>query len=220
MADPMSIDLGVDDVEHQLDGARVLLRVGADTATMHLGAIGDAAVEAAVAAARAALDAGATLEQAARAGEQVGEIPHRCQRLTAPDGVLVIDDTLAETTEEVRRSLKVLADATRSVTRSFAVIGELRTSPADWFDDHDGLGRLAVRLDIDQLIVVGHGARHASTAAGLEGSWDGESILVDDVPGAYDELRARLRPGDAVLVSAAALTPLNALITRLTEEPA
>lgn len=216
----MSSALAVDDVRHHLEGAVVELRRGSAATTMRLEAIGDAAVMAAVDAAAAALDAGATLEDAARAGERVGEVSGRCRRILTADGVTVIDDTAATRPEEVRRSLKVLADATRGRTRSFAVLGELVSEPADWFDDHDGLGRLVVRLDVTQLIVVGHGARHTGTAAGLEGSWDGESILVDGIDQAYDELRTRIRQGDAVLVSAAGVSPLAHLVARLTEETA
>ncbi len=212
--------LVVDDVEHRLDGALVMLRQASATALMRVDGIGDAAVAAAVDAATAALAAGATLDEAARAGERVGEIPGRCRRIRTAAGVVVIDDTAARHPEEVRRSLKVLADATRGRGRSFAVLGELESELGEWFDDHDGLGRLVVRLDITQLVAVGHGARHTSTAAGLEGSWDGESILVDDIDRAYDELRARLGPGDAVLVSAAGISPLAALVARLTEETA
>lgn len=216
----MTAALVVDDVEHRLDGARVTIRGAEGSTVMTLDAIGDAAVDAAVEAARAALESGATLEEAARAGERVGDIPGRCRRIRTADGITIIDDTAATTATEVRRSLKVLADATRGVARSFAVVGELVSEQAEWFDDHDQLGRLVVRLDIGQLIVIGHGARHTSTAAGLEGSWDGESLLVDDVDAAYDELRARLAPGDAVLVSAAGVSPLATLIARLTEETA
>lgn len=212
--------LVVDDVEHRLDGARVALRRGDDTAIMTLDALGDAAVESALRAVAVALDAGASLEEAARSAAATPEVPGRCARIRTADGVIVLDDTAARTAVEVRRSLKVLADATRGITRSFAVVGELVSEPSDWFDDHDQLGRLVVRLDVSQLIVVGHGARHTATAAGLEGSWDGESLLVDDVAAAYDELRARLRPGDAVLVTAAGISPLAALIARLTEDTA
>ena len=67
-------------------------------------------------------------------------------------------------------------------------------------------------------IVVGHGARHTATAAGLEGSWDGESVLVADLDEAYAVLRSHLRPGDALLISAAARTPLADLVDRLTQE--
>lgn len=216
----MSTSLTIIDVVHSLDGATVELSRGDERATMSLDALGDAAVDAALAVVEAALRAGSSLDEAVLSGAQQPEIAGRCRRRATPQNITVLDDTGATTATEVRRSLKVLADATRGVTRSFAVVGELVTEPTDWFDDHDQLGRLVVRLDISQLIVVGHGARHTATAAGLEGSWDGESLLVDDVDAAYDELRARLRPGDAVLVTAAGISPLDALIARLTEDTA
>lgn len=220
MADPVSADLVVDDVAHSLDGARVALRHGEERVTMRLSALGDAVVETALTVVIDALASGSTLDEARAAGERQVEVPGRCQRKDTPGGVVILDDTAATTALEVRRSLKVLADATRGVTRSFVVMGELVSDPADWFDDHDQLGRLVVRLDVSQLVVIGHGARHTSTAAGLEGSWDGESLLVADPDAAYDELRARLRPGDAVLVTAAGVSPLAPLIARLTEETA
>lgn len=216
----MSTSLTIIDVVHSLDGATVELSRGDERATMSLDALGDAAVDAALAVVEAALRAGSSLDEAVLSGAQQPEIAGRCRRRATPQGITVLDDTGATTATEVRRSLKVLADATRGVTRSFAVVGELVSEPTDWFDDHDQLGRLVVRLDISQLIVVGHGARHTATAAGLEGSWDGESILVDDLDAAYDELRARLRPGDAVLVTAAGISPLAPLIARLTEDTA
>lgn len=216
----MSTSLTIIDVVHSLDGATVELSRGDERVTMRLAALGDAAVDAALAVVEAALRAGSSLDEAVLSGARQPEIAGRCRRLMTPHGVIVLDDTAATTAVEVRRSLKVLADATRGITRSFAVVGELVSEPSDWFDDHDQLGRLVVRLDVSQLIVVGHGARHTATAAGLEGSWDGESLLVDDVAAAYDELRARLRPGDAVLVTAAGISPLAALIARLTEDTA
>jgi UDP-N-acetylmuramyl pentapeptide synthase len=214
----MNAVLVVDDVENSLDGARVWLRLGDELAVLQLDAIGDLAVERALRSVEEALASGMRLADAISAGESIQDIPRRCQRRRLGNGVTLIDDTEAVMAADVRRSLKVLADVTRGTTRSFAVVGEMRSEPNEWFDDHDQLGRLVVRLDISQFIVVGQGARHASTAAGLEGSWDGESILVDDVNAAYDELRNRLRPGDVVLISAAGVTPLDTLLERLTEE--
>ncbi|MCA1943254.1 MAG: UDP-N-acetylmuramoylalanyl-D-glutamate--2,6-diaminopimelate ligase, partial [Yonghaparkia sp.] len=130
-------------------------------------------------------------------------------------GALLIDDAAASTPVEARAALRVLADIARDRRRSFAVMGELDTSPADWFDEHDALGRIVVRLDVSQLIVIGHGARHLHNAAGLEGSWDGESMLVDTLDDAYDVLRARLDPEDVVLVTAGARTALGDLVDRL-----
>ena len=138
-------------------------------------------------------------------------------RRVLPNGAVLLDDTASRTALDVRASLRVLADLTRERGRSMAVLGELDSEPHEWFDDHDALGRIIVRLDVAQLVVVGHGARHIHNAAGLEGSWDGESILVETLEQAYDVVRAQVDEGDVVLVSAASRTPLAPLVERLLE---
>jgi UDP-N-acetylmuramoyl-tripeptide--D-alanyl-D-alanine ligase len=82
-------------------------------------------------------------------------------------------------------------------------------------EEHDRLGRLAVRLNIGKLVVVGERARHIHLAAGLEGSWDGESVLVSDADEAYDLLRDDLREGDVVLVKSSKSAGLRFLGDRL-----
>ncbi|MCL1801721.1 MAG: UDP-N-acetylmuramoyl-tripeptide--D-alanyl-D-alanine ligase, partial [Promicromonosporaceae bacterium] len=67
---------------------------------------------------------------------------------------------------------------------------------------HDEIGRLAVRLGIDKLFVVGSGAQGAHLAAVQEGSWDGESQYFPDLETARAEIPALLQPGDVVLVKA------------------
>ena len=90
-----------------------------------------------------------------------------------------------------------------------AELGEYAT------EEHDRLGRLVVRLNIGQLVVVGAEARAIHQAASLEGSWDGESVFVADVDAAYDLLRAQLRPGDVVLVKSSKSAGLRHLGDRL-----
>ena len=84
-------------------------------------------------------------------------------------------------------------------------------------EEHDRIGRLVVRLNIQKLIVVGHGARHIHNAAGLEGSWDGESMLVATADEAYDRIRDDLRVGDVVLVKSSKSANLRFLGDRIGE---
>jgi len=112
-------------------------------------------------------------------------------------------------------ALKLIAQIAGTEHRSLAVLGELSTDAADWRDEHDRIGRLVVRLNVGQLVVVGDGARHIHNAAGLEGSWDGESQLVDGPDTAYDLLREELRAGDVVLIGSSVLMPLDSVATRL-----
>jgi len=208
----------VDDVVHRLDGSRVWIRTGDEQVELALDAVGQAAVDAAMAIVEAGLGAGLTLDTAARSAERsITDIPGRTSRRQLANGAVLLDDTAAATALDVRASLRVLADIVRDRARSIVVLGELASEPADWFDDHDALGRIIVRLDVSQLVVVGEGARHIHNAAGLEGSWDGESILVGTLEQAYDVVRAQVDEGDVVLVSAASRTPLNDLVDRLLE---
>lgn len=205
----------VDDVRHRVTGTVVDLRIGAASYELALPVLGDEAVDRAVDVLTASLAAGDTIEVALVAAAALEPIPGRLVPRRTASGALLIDDAAAASPLEARAALRVLADIARDRGRSFAVMGELDTSPADWFDEHDALGRIVVRLDVSQLIVIGHGARHLHNAAGLEGSWDGESVLVDSLDDAYDVLRARLEPEDVVLVTAGARTALGDLVDRL-----
>lgn len=217
----MTPALVVDDVAHRADGSRLWLRAADEQIELALDAVGQAPVDAAVALITERLAVGETLAAAAAAAASaITDIPGRTARKTLPSGALLLDDSASATALEVRASLRVLADITRDGARSFVVLGELDSEPAEWFDDHDALGRIIVRLDVSQLIVVGDGARHIHNAAGLEGSWDGESILVDTLEQAYDVVRAQVEEGDVVLVSAASRTPLHQLVSRLLEADA
>jgi UDP-N-acetylmuramoyl-tripeptide--D-alanyl-D-alanine ligase len=104
---------------------------------------------------------------------------------------------------------------TYGTTRAVAVLGEMTVDDAESREEHDRIGRLVVRLNVGKLIVVGHGARHIHNAAGLEGSWDGESVLVDSAEEAYDLLDNELRDGDVVLVKSSKAAGLGFLGDRL-----
>ena len=67
---------------------------------------------------------------------------------------------------------------------------------------HDAIGRLAVRLGVDRLVVVGEQAAALHAGAVAEGSRGEESVLVPDVDAAVEVVTAGLRPGDVVLVKA------------------
>jgi UDP-N-acetylmuramoyl-tripeptide--D-alanyl-D-alanine ligase len=57
-----------------------------------------------------------------------------------------------------------------------------------------------VRLNIDQLVVVGVGAKLIHMGAAQEGSWDGESKFFESIDEALAYVRGMLRSNDIVLV--------------------
>lgn len=131
------------------------------------------------------------------------------------DGVVVINDAYNASPDSMAAALKTLAQVTAPDQRSVAVLGEMAELGEFSDEEHDRIGRLVVRLNIRKLVVVGHAARHIHNAAGLEGSWDGESVLVADADEAYDVLREELRPGDVVLVKSSGSAGLRFLGDRV-----
>ncbi|MBB5955716.1 UDP-N-acetylmuramoyl-tripeptide--D-alanyl-D-alanine ligase [Saccharothrix tamanrassetensis] len=160
----------------------------------------------ALTAAAIALELGATPEQVAQAlGKAERVSAHRMAVTERPDGVTVINDAYNANPESVRAALKSLATISRATTparRSWAVLGVMAELGADHVRAHDEIGRLAVRLDIDKLVVVGPDARPMYQGAHLEGSWGEEAVLVPDAAAAVELLRDQVRPGDVVLVKA------------------
>jgi UDP-N-acetylmuramoyl-tripeptide--D-alanyl-D-alanine ligase len=147
--------------------------------------------------------------------------PWRMELHERPDGVTVINDAYNANPDSMRAALKLLASVGRNrgpSTRTVAVLGEMLELGAESQTEHDALGRLAVRLDIGQLLVVGEGARPIHLGASLEGSWGGESVFVPDQDAALAWLREQVGPGDVVLFKASRAAALERLATALLDD--
>lgn len=204
----------LDDVQHGPHGSVIDVIVHDHARTVTLPGLGVEVVRRAVDQLESALREGIELD-AAIAALVISDVPGRTFRLRARDGALLLDDTAAVSPEDVRASLRVLADLGRSGLRTIAVVGPLAVTERNRLDEHDALGRIVVRLDVRQLVVVGHDARHLHMAASLEGSWDGESVLMDDARSAYDFVRATSGPDAVILISGGAGVDLPDLVERL-----
>ena len=174
------------------------------------------------AAAAAALALDVPLADVARGlAEAVPVSRWRMERHVRSDGVVVVNDAYNASPDAMRAALRTLAVLGRApgAGRTVAVLGEMRELGDAAQDEHDAIGRLVVRLGIAQLVVVGEQARPLHLGACLEGSWDGESVLVPDAAAAVDLLRGRLAPGDVVLVKAARAAGLERVADALLAEP-
>ena len=127
--------------------------------------------------------------------------PWRMEVHESPSGIVVVNDAYNANPESMRAALKSLA-AMAAGRRTWAVLGEMRELGDDSVEEHDAIGRLAVRLDISRLVCVGDGTRVMHLGASNEGSWGNESIHVADIDAAIALLHEELRPGDVVLVKA------------------
>ncbi len=140
--------------------------------------------------------------------------PWRMEVRQRPDGVVVVNDAYNANPDSVRAALKALVELGRG-RRTWAVLGEMRELGADSPAEHDAIGRLAVRLDVSRLVVVGEGARPMHLGASLEGSWGEESVHVPDVEAAVELLVGTVSPGDVVLVKASRAVGLERVAAAL-----
>ena len=139
----------------------------------------------------------------------------RMELLQGPDGVTVINDAYNASPDSTAAALRTLAQVVRPGERTVAVLGEMAELGEFSVEEHDTIGRLVVRLNIGLLVVVGRGAMPIHQAATLEGSWDGESVFIEDVDDAVRALQELVRPGDVVLVKSSKSAGLRFLGDRL-----
>ena len=178
--------------------------------------LGEHHVMNALAAASVALELGVPLDDIVTALESIERAERWRMEVLQPGGdVTVINDGYNASPDSTAAALKTLAQIVEPGQRSVAVLGEMNALGELADEEHDRIGRLVVRLNIQKLVVVGHRARHIHNAAGLEGSWDGESVLVETNDEAYDLLRDELRAGDVVLVKSSNAAGLRHLGDRI-----
>jgi UDP-N-acetylmuramoyl-tripeptide--D-alanyl-D-alanine ligase len=198
------------------------LVTAAGRAHVHLKLLGEHQAGNAAAAAAVALSLGMGLDDVAAALSAATNTSRwRMEQHERADGVLVVNDAYNANPDSMRAALKALAAIARGRgpgTRSVAVLGEMRELGESSREEHDAVGRLAVRLDISQLVVVGEPARPIHLGACLEGSWGEESVFVTDNDEALAWLRDHLRPGDVVLVKASRAAALERVAEALVEE--
>jgi UDP-N-acetylmuramoyl-tripeptide--D-alanyl-D-alanine ligase len=143
----------------------------------------------------------------------------RMEITDAPAGFTVINDSYNANPDSMRAALKALVAIGRARgARTWAVLGEMRELGAASEAEHDAIGRLAVRLDVNRLVAVGEAARPTHLGAALEGSWGEESVYAENIDSAVELLRRELRPGDVVLVKASRGASLDRLAAALLGE--
>ena len=173
-----------------------------------------------LAAATAALAAGVDLATIAQVMPEIAPASaHRMARTDRDDGITVIDDAYNANPESMRAGLKTLTMLGRNTgRRTWAILGPMLELGDQHAKEHILLGETVVRLNIDQLVVVGADARALYTGAINEGSWGDEVDHVLSNDEAFDLLTERAQPGDIIFVKGSNGTRLWELADRLTTE--
>ncbi len=205
-------------IEVTIRGTTFDLHVDDKVHTVTLNILGEHQVMNALAAIRVATLLGIDIAAAISALEAMPLAERwRMQLLTGPNGSLIINDAYNASPDSTRAALQTLATLGRQGHRTIAVLGEMAELGAQAAEQHDAVGRIAVRLNIDQVIVVGDRAKLIHMGASQEGSWDGESKFFTSIDEALEHVRGLLGSGDIVLVKSSKSAELRHLGDALAE---
>jgi UDP-N-acetylmuramoyl-tripeptide--D-alanyl-D-alanine ligase len=153
------------------------------------------------------------LEEMALAERWRMQLSHRA------DGLTLINDAYNASPDSLKAAVQTLAELGRQTgKKTVAVIGEMAELGEYSVAEHDAIGRLVVRLNLGQLVVIGAGAKMVHMGASLEGSWDGESKYFEQISEAEAYLREMLTGEEIVLVKSSKSANLRYLGDALLEE--
>ncbi len=205
------------DVEVTADGTRAELVVDGERLTLRLQVLGEHHVMNALAALAAATALGVPAADAVGRLETV-EIAERWRmQPMGSERVRILTDAYNASPDSMAAALRTLAQITRPGERTVAVLGAMSELGEYSDDEHDRIGLLAVRLNIQRIVVVGAAARRMYLEAIAQGSWDGEAVFFPDADAAFAYLSDELRDGDRVLVKSSNSAGLRFLGDRLGE---
>lgn len=221
-ADVRALDVRLD----ELGRGRFVLTAGGAAAEVALRLVGAHHVSNALATAAVALECGLPLPAVAESLSAASAVSRwRMETTERPDGVLVINDAYNANPESMRAALSALAAVheARGATgaRSFAVLGQMAELGDDAPAEHESVGRLAARLGVSRVIVVGEQARPIARGAVLEGSDRGAATTatwVQDAGEAIAVLRQELQPGDVVVVKASRAASLERVALAIADD--
>ena len=211
-------DVRASDIEASLAGTSFVLHLPHEApAPVHFKVLGEHHVMNALAAAAVGRALGFPSSLIIQALEAVERAEHWRMELMGGNGVTVINDAYNASPDSMAAALKTLVLVAGTQNRTIAVLGEMAELGEFSGEEHDRIALLVVRLNINELVVVGAGARRLHISAMNEGSWDGESKYFETQDEAYDYLSGLLTVGDIVLVKSSNAGNLRFLGDRLGE---
>lgn len=212
-----SADVRAHDIQVSASGTSCVIEVAGERLPLRLRVLGAHHVSNALAAIASAFVLGVAPADAIARLETV-EIAERWRmQPLGNDRVRIINDAYNASPDSMAAALRTLAQITGPDERTVAVLGAMNELGESAGEEHDRIGLLAVRLNIQRIVVVGPEARRLYLAAVGEGSWNSEAVHLPDQDAAFEYLRTELRDGDRVLVKSSNSVGLRHLGDRLGE---
>jgi UDP-N-acetylmuramoyl-tripeptide--D-alanyl-D-alanine ligase len=199
------------DIEQSVTAEGFALRfelvAGAERCPIQLRLAGRHNVINALAAAAAARAAGASLEAIAHGLAAVRAVKGRLQRIAAPNGSWLIDDSYNANPSSLRAALELLHDLEGP---KWLVLGDMGELGEFSQQSHVEAGALARASGVARLFAAGPMSAHAAEAFGRGAEW------FPDVEGLIRRVAAELEPGTTVLIKGSRMNRLERVVEALT----
>jgi UDP-N-acetylmuramoyl-tripeptide--D-alanyl-D-alanine ligase len=193
--------------------ASFTLRTAGGTERVELAIPGEHMASNALAAAACGVALGLTPGECAAALKEARVSAWRMETYRGAGGITVVNDAYNANPASMAAALKTARWMAGG--RCLAVLGEMAELGAIADQEHERVGELAARLGIDELVVVGLGARRIAVGAVREGVEADRVTVVDGLEQALGAVRAAVRPGDVVLVKGSRVAGLERLAEAL-----
>lgn len=126
-----------------------------------------------------------------------------------------VDHAASPRGDDLVALLKLASPAARLDGRLLVIAGLVAISPDDDYDSLPALAAAVIRLRVDQWVGLGIEAKALATQVGLEGSWDGESMWLEQAAHAYDYLRVWAGESDVILLTGHRFGELPGLLEKV-----
>jgi UDP-N-acetylmuramoyl-tripeptide--D-alanyl-D-alanine ligase len=177
--------------------------------------VGETTVINALAAAAGALAAGASLDHVRTGLARYQPPTGRMQRIDAPGGVVLLDDSYNANPQSMEAALVTLA-RTRVGGRGIVVLGSMGELGEESVPAHAELGRRVASLGFDFLFALGEHAAFVTDAA-VKAGMDPKRVRTGgDHADLASQIAAVLEPGDWVLVKGSRAMQMERVVERLT----
>ena len=180
-------------------GFRFELATPAGRTAVRVAGLGETAVSNALAAAAAALAAGASLANVAEGLAGYRPLAGRLERRALPCGAVLVDDSYNANPQSMEVALRMLAGCPAE-GRRIAALGDMGELGPTSDKAHRETGRLAARLGIDWLIALGQQAERVVSGAREAGMAASRAQVAASHEEVADRLRCELAAGDWLLV--------------------
>jgi UDP-N-acetylmuramoyl-tripeptide--D-alanyl-D-alanine ligase len=193
------------------------LVTAAGRTAVQVAGLADSTVPNALAAAAAALAAGATPDAVAEGLAGYAPVGGRMERMALPRNIILINDTYNANPQSMQVALESLAKL-KGRSRAIAVLGDMGELGESALEAHRATGKLVATLGLDHLFALGRFARPLADAA-LDAGMASERVHVGETHEAIaSAVRELLQGNDWVLVKGSRSMKMERIVEALAAE--